>query len=76
MTMKPPPPTLPAAGYVTASANPVAIAASTALPPAASTSRPAALAMLLAETTMPCGAVAYRPDSAAPGVAVVGRAGA
>ena len=41
MTMKPPPPMLPAAGCVTASANPVAIAASTALPPARSTSAPA-----------------------------------
>src|SRR5436190_7953428 len=31
--MKPPPPRLPAAGHVTASARPVATAASTALPP-------------------------------------------
>ena len=33
MTMKPPPPMLPASGYTTASANSVATAASTALPP-------------------------------------------
>ena len=37
-------------------ANPVAMAASMALPPLASTSRPAWLAMALAETTMPLGA--------------------
>ena len=33
MVMNPPPPMFPASIYVTASANPVAIAASTALPP-------------------------------------------
>src|SRR5829696_547366 len=51
-TMKPPPATLPAPGSVTASANPIAIAASTALPPAASTDRPIALAGGLAVTTI------------------------
>src|SRR6187551_2750990 len=51
--MNPPPPILPAAGYVTANANPVAIAASTALPPDASTCAPASLAIALADTTMP-----------------------
>ena len=65
ITMNPPPPMFPAAGYVTASAKPVAIAASTALPPFASTSRPASLAMLLAETTMPCDAVSTRAPTAA-----------
>ena len=38
--MKPPPPRLPARGSVTASAKPTATAASTALPPSLSTSRP------------------------------------
>ena len=47
--MNPPPPMLPAAGYVTDRAKPVAMAASTALPPAASTSRPAWLAMARGE---------------------------
>ena len=35
ITMKPPPPMLPASGWTTASANPTATAASTALPPCA-----------------------------------------
>src|SRR5690348_4675735 len=69
--MNPPPPMFPAAGYVTASANPVAIAASTAFPPFASTSRPTSLAMLLADTTIPCGAVSTRvAATVASGVAV------
>ena len=38
---KPPPPRLPAAGCTTASAKPVATAASTAFPPARNISRPA-----------------------------------
>src|SRR5512133_457038 len=47
MMVKPPPPRLPACGKVTASAKPVATAASTALPPARITSTPAALASAL-----------------------------
>src|SRR6056297_1073664 len=43
-SMKPPPPRFPASGQVTAKASAVAIAASTAFPPAANTSRPASLA--------------------------------
>src|SRR5665647_2798429 len=42
--MKPPPPMFPALGYVTASAKPVATAASTAFPPAFMISTPASLA--------------------------------
>ena len=70
ITMNPPPPMLPAVGYVTASANPVATAASTALPPFASTSRPTSLAMLLAETTIPRGAVSTRVAATVVGNAV------
>ena len=51
--MNPPPPIFPFDGLVTASAKPVAIAASTAFPPALSTSAPASLAILVAETTIP-----------------------
>src|SRR6185503_13265281 len=42
--MYPPPPMLPASGYTTASANPTATAASTALPPFFRISTPASLA--------------------------------
>src|SRR5438128_2534078 len=52
--MNPPPPILPAAGYVTARANAVATAASTALPPCFKTSTPTSLAGAETETTMPC----------------------
>src|SRR5688572_12185876 len=52
--MKPPPPMLPAAGCTTASARPVATAASTAFPPALSTAAPTSLASAFADTTMPC----------------------
>src|SRR3954463_15820612 len=52
MIMKPPPPRLPAAGKVTASAKPVATAASTALPPAFRISSPTALARALLLTTI------------------------
>src|ERR1051326_7772859 len=52
--MKPPPPRLPAAGQVTASANATAIAASTAFPPCCMMSRPTVDARTLAEATMPC----------------------
>src|SRR5215831_10366058 len=54
--MKPPPPMFPAVGYVTASAKPVATAASTALPPCLRTSTPASLASRDMLTTMPCSA--------------------
>ena len=53
ITMNPPPPMLPATGKTTARANPVATAASTAFPPARSTSMPASEAASCAETTMP-----------------------
>src|SRR5690606_42065264 len=51
-TMNPPPPRLPAEGYTTARANCVAIAASTALPPALRMSSPTLVASGCAETTM------------------------
>ena len=51
--MKPPPPMLPALGCVTASANAVATAASTALPPVASTDAPASHAGADVQTTRP-----------------------
>src|SRR3569833_1180245 len=51
--MKPPPPILPARGYVTAIANPVATAAPTALPPLLSTSAPIRSAIFSCATTMP-----------------------
>src|SRR5262249_39748023 len=60
---KPPPPMLPAKGYVTASAKPVATAASTALPPRAMMSRPTRLAMESLLATIACGA----NDACAPG---------
>ena len=47
---------MPAAGCVTASSKPVAIAASTAFPPAARTSAPALLAARFSDTTIPFGA--------------------
>ena len=52
ITMKPPPPRLPASGCTTARANPTATAASTALPPWRRMSRPTALAMRLPDTTI------------------------
>src|SRR3712207_1904849 len=54
--MKPPPPRLPAAGYVTASAKATATAASTALPPRRMTSTPTREAIGLVEATIPRGA--------------------
>ena len=51
--MKPPPPMLPAVGYVTAIANAVATAASTALPPMVRISAPMSDASPVAETTTP-----------------------
>ena len=52
-TMKPPPPMLPALGCVTASANAVATAASTAMPPLARTAAPASQAGADVQTTSP-----------------------
>ena len=51
-TRKPPPPMLPAVGCVTASANAVATAASTALPPSRMTWKPTSEAMSLCDTTI------------------------
>src|SRR5262245_24496871 len=51
--MKPPPPMLPAVGWVTAMAKPVAIAASMALPPFLITSKPIWEAMSLWVMTRP-----------------------
>src|SRR5436190_8138674 len=53
VTANPPPPMLPAVGYVTASANAVATAASAALPPAFRTSRPTPEAIASSVTTIP-----------------------
>jgi len=53
ISMKPPPPRFPACGKVTASANPTATAASTALPPALRISTPAWEASGSLEATMP-----------------------
>ena len=53
--MKPPPPMLPANGCVTASANAVATAASTALPPFVRMAAPMSDATSDAETTTPAG---------------------
>ena len=52
-TMNPPPPMLPAVGWVTASAKAVAMAPSTALPPLLMTCQPTSEAMSLCDTTMP-----------------------
>ena len=52
-TMKPPPPMLPAVGWVTPSAKPTATAASTALPPFSSTAMPIAVACFSALVTAP-----------------------
>src|SRR4051812_38785943 len=51
--MKPPPPRLPADGWVTASAKAVATAASTALPPCARTLAPASQEGAETQTTRP-----------------------
>ena len=50
--MKPPPPILPAVGWVTASAKAVATAPSTALPPSRITFQPTSEAMSLCDTTI------------------------
>src|SRR6185503_18020576 len=54
INMKPPPPRLPAAGCVTASANATAIAASTALPPRLMMSTPTRDATSFVDATIPC----------------------
>src|SRR5687768_5800094 len=56
INMKPPPPRLPAAGYVTASAKATAMAASTAFPPRFKMSTPTSDAILFVEATIPFGA--------------------
>src|SRR4051794_24083574 len=66
--MKPPPPRLPAAGHVTASASAVATAASTALPPFFITSTPMRDAISLVEATMPWRATTGSRDAATSGV--------
>src|SRR5688572_30828959 len=63
MIANPPPPMLPAAGCVTASANPVATAASTALPPAARISSPASDAAAEFDTTISCFAKSAAPPA-------------
>ena len=55
--MNPPPPRLPASGFTTASARPVATAASTALPPPARMSTPTCDAYSSVEATIPSVAV-------------------
>ena len=54
ISMKPPPPMLPALGWVTASASPTAAAASMALPPFFKTCNPVSVACRSRETTIPC----------------------
>ncbi len=70
--MNPPPPMLPAEGCVTASANPVAMAASTALPPARSTARPTWLARRSTDTTIPFGDRAGGRDTTGSNAMVAG----
>ncbi len=55
-SMKPPPPMLPDCGSETASANPTATAASTALPPDSSTFNPMSDARWSWLVTIPCSA--------------------
>src|SRR5271157_2886213 len=54
MSIKPPPPIFPATGCVTASANPTATAASTALPPSRRICTPTSEANGSLEATIPC----------------------
>src|SRR5690349_13591585 len=56
MSMKPPPPMFPAGEWTTASAKPVATAASTAFPPACRISTPTRDAIWCTLTTMACSA--------------------
>src|SRR5690348_5318352 len=76
--MKPPPPRLPACGCTTASAKPVATAASIALPPSFMISTPAAEANALLLATIPCCACtgANSPPAGSRGAASACRAGA
>ena len=53
ITMNPPPPMLPAVGWVTPSANATATAASTALPPRFRIAMPMSLALASALATAP-----------------------
>ena len=53
ITMNPPPPMLPAVGWVTPSAKATATAASTAFPPRFRTARPTSLALASALATAP-----------------------
>src|SRR6185437_6297864 len=78
ISMKPPPPRLPACGCTTASAKPVATAASIALPPSFMISTPAAEANALLLATMPCCACtgANSPPAGSRGAASACRAGA
>src|SRR5436190_11987374 len=64
--MNPPPPMFPANGYVTASANPVATAASTALPPRERTAAPMSEAYAETETTIPAVELTGSGDGAVP----------
>src|SRR5947209_2394196 len=54
MSMNPPPPRFPAEGCVTANVNPMATAASIALPPCCNTETPTAVACGSTVTTIPC----------------------
>src|SRR6516162_8017004 len=64
MSIKPPPPKLPAEGWVTAKANPTETAASTALPPDCNMATPTSVACDSTVTTMPCRAwTGSRPAS-------------
>src|SRR5438876_11090388 len=78
MTMNPPPPMFPATGWTTASANPTATAASTALPPRRRISLPTSLASGCDDTTMACGAATAwaRPASAQSAAMIAWWAGA
>src|SRR5258708_37122729 len=72
--MNPPPPRFPAGGCTTASANPVATAASTALPPACIISTPAREANSCTLTTIPCCAWIGSVEAATNCVALIVRA--
>src|ERR1700721_3521538 len=69
ISINPPPPIFPAGGCTTANTNPVATAASTALPPACMISTPAREASSCTLTTIPCcactGSVEAKPGPAA-----------
>src|SRR5918999_2208468 len=63
ITMYPPPPRLPASGYVTARATPTATAASTALPPRRRVSTPARVASESLLDTIAVGAYEAAPPA-------------